>query len=355
MHNRLYLTFLNSSNAINSLAAWNDQFHYFLDSNESREFRDLKYKLAMKYKIIPDPDQIWNDKTRTITLEFKGQHVKEFGTEFLSSEIFQRLCNRANDVGIRFNKVYHIIDDNKLYEMERFIDFSNILTVGEKGCYEFYGSDDEKLFKKSSKDKTWYKKYKDKKINYTINSYGYRCAEFSDVSWKDSILIFGCSNSFGVGLDDKETLGHLIENYSGITTLNLSVPATSIEFAMHNSMNFKKQFGNPKGIVFVWTNYMRTVRYRDTMHHIGFWSNKKDQELISEFDHQKSAATINYFITKEIWKDIPQFHCTFFPDISFLLDIPLLPKLDFARDGHPGPESTDESAKFIWNNLKSLI
>lgn len=355
MHNRLYLTFNVFSDAVNSISSWNELFYSLLDDVESIEFRNIKYELAEKYKIIPTPEQIWDEKNKIMMLEFKGKYVEEFGLEFSSSRLFQKLCTRAYKIDIKFDKVRYVVDDPKLYEEEKFTDFSDILQSGEKGCYEFYGSDTKELFKQSSKDISWYKKYKDKKISYTINSHGYRCAEFSEVSWKDSILIFGCSNSFGIGLDDKETLDHLIEDYSGITTLNLSVPGSSIEFAMHNSMNFKKKFGNPKAIIFVWTSHLRTVRYFKSTTHIGAWSQKKYLELISDFDHQKSTATINYFITKEIWKDVPQFHCTFFPDVAFLLDVPLLPKLDFSRDGHPGPESTMESAKFIWNNLKSSI
>ena len=65
----------------------------------------------------------------------------------------------------------------------------------------------------------WY--YFDKKISYKYNKHGFRERDFDKVDWENSIVIFGCSNVLGIGLSIEDNLASLVNNYTGIPTVNL--------------------------------------------------------------------------------------------------------------------------------------
>jgi len=76
--------------------------------------------------------------------------------------------------------------------------------------------------------------YKNNTISYTLNSKGYRCPEFNDVDWKNSIVIFGCSQTYGVGVDDTETYSHFLSKKLDIPVVNLGMGGTSIWYHVYN-------------------------------------------------------------------------------------------------------------------------
>ena len=49
-----------------------------------------------------------------------------------------------------------------------------------------------------------------------LNSDGYRAPEWQDVNWGESILLFGTSQTFGVGCDFEHTVGHILEQQLGV-------------------------------------------------------------------------------------------------------------------------------------------
>ena len=65
--------------------------------------------------------------------------------------------------------------------------------------------------------------YKDKTLNYTINRIqGYRAKEFTDIDWSNSVLFFGCSWVFGVGIDDP-ILTDIFTQQTGLDAVNLGM------------------------------------------------------------------------------------------------------------------------------------
>ena len=68
-------------------------------------------------------------------------------------------------------------------------------------------------------------KYLNKELTYTFNAHGYRSIPFNDVPNKElKIIVLGCSQSFGLGIDDSNVWDKLINN-----TCNLSRPAGSAD------------------------------------------------------------------------------------------------------------------------------
>lgn len=64
-------------------------------------------------------------------------------------------------------------------------------------------------------------------VTYTINSWGYRCAEFDTVDWKQCIAVIGCSFVFGTGLREEDTLPCVLSRELGLPVINLGVQGAS--------------------------------------------------------------------------------------------------------------------------------
>src|SRR6056297_703452 len=86
------------------------------------------------------------------------------------------------------------------------LNFQTRKETKENGIARWLGSDTQERYNKNLNifGADW--KYADVDISYDLNSQGYRCSEFDQISWEDSVLFFGCSIVLGVGLPINETL-----------------------------------------------------------------------------------------------------------------------------------------------------
>ena len=94
-----------------------------------------------------------------------------------------------------------------------------------------------------------------KQYDYPIqlNSDGYRAPEWQDVKWNDSILLFGTSQTFGVGCDYEDTIGYMLEQKLGVPVINLSQPAISNWFHIHNAETILKEKVQPIQVIATWS------------------------------------------------------------------------------------------------------
>jgi hypothetical protein len=199
--------------------------------------------------------------------------------------------------------------------------------------------------------------YRQTPITYTLNSDGYRTTEFSTIDWCNSIVLFGCSNVFGMGVDDSSTLSSQLQQLTGIPVINMGLAATSMTHALYNQLILSEIEPNPLAIVNVWTVINRMCAFiPDKVINHGRW------DLVEEgFDEMKQLEIINYKTTtaathsyfarlaaKNLWKNTKYYECSFFPLSAEQLNIPLLLFNDEARDGrHPGVMSHLNAAKQI--------
>ena len=223
----------------------------------------------------------------------------------------------------------------------------------------FNSPDSSELFKKNAKlqDSDWY--YRRNTVNYTINSDNFRSIEFSDIKWEDSIVLFGCSNVFGVGLSDEHTISAMLANITGIPVINLGISSSSITLSLHNSIILKDICPNPKAVVHVWSHYNRTVYYDDCKpENLGTWSiansvTDRYWQLWVHYDaHGQSHALMASKTSKLVWANTNYYECSFFPENSELLNCDNVYIIDRARDlAHPGIESAKLAAETIAKNL----
>ena len=145
---------------------------------------------------------------------------------------------------------------------------------------KFAGSDSYNTFKKNLKTQPSDWKYRTKEVTYNKNSSGYRTYEWDQIDWKNSIVLFGCSCTYGIGLAEDETIATHIEKLTGKQVVNLGFPGGSNKLIIDNSASLIKNFEMPYAVVINWTTTDRTRFYHEKGYHdIGPWDSfiKKDK------------------------------------------------------------------------------
>ena len=202
----------------------------------------------------------------------------------------------------------------------------------------------------------WY--YRNKPITYKLNSLKYRTIEFDTVDWENSVVMFGCSMVFGVGLLEEDTIPSQLSNLLNRPVINLGVVASSTMFSFQNSLMLHENFPNPWGVVQLWTDPSRVSYFKKsktgvTPVHCGSWM--PDVPMFKAWiEPEGNIETQAYFAMKAseaIWKDKTRYCSASYWHYD---DAIKLRYLDYARDlQHPGHISAKESAKIIAEALDS--
>ena len=225
--------------------------------------------------------------------------------------------------------------------------------------------DSKELFKQNLKTQPedWY--YRTHPVRYTLNSLGYRTKEFDDIDWKESIVMFGCSFVFGIGVTDECTIPYFLEKLSGRPVINMGIAGSSIQTALHNSIILNdSEYPTPKAIVNMWTGLDRYQLYRNNfVEHRGTWSNSNDKFQTS--DNMIPFNLMNIKMIRNLWKNKTIYYeCNFWNWQQQLVN-----KLDkeiyceffecdggLARDfSHNGTDTNFEIAKGIYEKLKPQL
>lgn len=215
---------------------------------------------------------------------------------------------------------------------------------------EFTEGDSEKIFKKKLKTKPADWTYRTKKITYRNNEYGFRTKSFDKIDWKDSIVIFGCSNVYGIGLADEDTIPCKLEKLLDIPVINLGIRSSAIDLNCWNSLALHEKYPYPRAIIHVWTSLDRyTVKIHDTVFPYTPSSSNFDCRL-----EWAERSQIYVQADRALWKGKTQYYeASFFADTANELKIDHFKCPDVARDdSHPGIVSTQLAAEKILINLK---
>jgi len=238
----------------------------------------------------------------------------------------------------------------------------------KNGVFNFYWGDDEKSFLKNLKVRkdNWH--YSDKKVEYTLNSYGYRTKEFNEINWKESIVIFGCSIIFGEGVSDDETLSYFLEKFSGRNVINMGVSGCSNQFILDTILVLIKKYGYPYSVIVAWTGIARTPFYNfNGVNHLGHWVDESDKNMVELYRIMYTEDTHAVITSKNIIENVrlllknntKYIDCSFIKDNSYYTNLLLFDIIDKARDlGHPGHKTFEKSANRLFlllNNQKNII
>lgn len=243
--------------------------------------------------------------------------------------------------------------------------FNNIFTQIKKGKFLPLttkrssawagGSDSKKNFDKNLniQGKKW--EYFNKSVTYTQNKNGYRTYDFDAIDWKNSIVIFGCSNVFGVGLDDSDTISYQLSKKINLPVINMGAPGTSIMFSFHNNLILKNHYPTPRAVVNLWTNYDRCVYYKrfNTLE-LGSWT--PNDPYYKEWTLSESNSIVQgYFCliaARNLWNNTKYYEASMFEETAKKFDIDYIHRLDYARDLiHCGSKTSIYAAEKIAKEL----
>ena len=149
--------------------------------------------------------------------------------------------------------------------------------------FDWCGSDGPNEFEKNKvkMGPSW--KYLTKKVNYKINSSGYRTYDWNQIDWPNAILLLGCSSTYGVGVAEDETLSYYLENLTGRQVVNLGTPGGSNSLISYLCALVLEKFSTPYAIVVNWTTGDRYRHFfKNRYFDVGPWNSKKVSGLVEE-------------------------------------------------------------------------
>lgn len=247
-------------------------------------------------------------------------------------------------------------------------------------CYNQYSNDNKwsatdspKLFEINKKAAPADWKYHTKEVKYIVNSSGYRTIEWKDIDWKNSVVILGDSCTYGVGLDEDETISYNLEKMLGRPVINLGVPGSSNNSMVNNGSIIIEKFDIPYGVVVNWSapnrfRYYYSNGYMDVsksiFHKTPFGGNLvvEDTNLstlwTNTYINPTNEMCLNYFLGRNssaLWKGRSRYvSISFFPETAHYMRCDQYFKNNgTARDLlHPGSDDALEVAKYLYEKLK---
>ena len=240
--------------------------------------------------------------------------------------------------------------------------FVNFYKPNEKK--NFWLPDSIRSFRKNQKrlGKDW--KYRDIEILYTTNEFGFRTKSHFDIDWKESIVILGCSNVFGIGLENRKTLAKQLEKLVGVDVINLGIPGSALDLAVFNSFFIYENLPHPKAIIQVWTSPERYSQFylNGDIETMAPFTKGFDPKLNSAFKN-----LIHIEQDRALWRNSSSVYreYSFFDDWLYLekdfgikkdLGIEIFDELDKARDlSHPGDLTNLKAAEIVKKDLDKVL
>ncbi len=222
----------------------------------------------------------------------------------------------------------------------------------------FAGSDTRQQFIENLKTQPSDWHYRTKQITYKRNRNGYRTESFDQVDWNNSIVVFGCSCIFGVGLAEDETLSSQIQKISGIPTINMGIGGSSMFHSLYNQLCLRENEFRPVAIVNSWTNHDRMIRFADkTAVSLGPWSKDSlDGDFFKYWTgHDHNTPGYANLIRRSalmLSNGQPYYDFSFFEKTAEVLGVEYCKPIDAARDMlHPGFFTMQSTARKILSNL----
>ena len=170
---------------------------------------------------------------------------------------------------------------------------------------DFVPADTKELFEKNLKTQpdNWY--YRTHEVKYTANSLGYRTREFDDIDWKESIVVFGCSYIFGIGVTDEHTIPYFLEQLCGRPVINMGIGGSSIQTALHNSIILNdSEYPIPKAVIYLFTNLERFQLYKNnSVEHYGHWCSSSYIPRFLNSDHTIPLNLMSIKMIRNLWKN----------------------------------------------------
>ena len=186
-------------------------------------------------------------------------------------------------------------------------------------------------------------------IVYDYNRLGFRCPDFRDINWSNSIVVLGCSCTVGIGLAEQDTVTAQIQRLTGVPTINLGISGSAIDHACWNSLILHNHFPRPKALVHLWT---QIDRYSDITKKGIYSYNIHNEFYRAEYEWQE-RNTFYVKTDRELWRDKTNYvEATWYKLTAMKINIPGIEQVDYAEDTmHPGKDTMKVMAKLVVEQL----
>lgn len=158
---------------------------------------------------------------------------------------------------------------------------------------DFWDTDTEDLFNKNrvllGENWIWSKT----KIEYDINSLGYRMKEFDNIDWTNYMASFGCSHCVGIGIPLEETYSYRISKELGLDLVNGGVSGGNNELILMNVSRLIANKTPPKLITISWSGLSRK----------SFWGNGKPLLHCPGNSPDLIGTNLTNFTAPPLWSD----------------------------------------------------
>ena len=242
------------------------------------------------------------------------------------------------------------------------------MTIELLHCHNYdniwVGSDTEERFQENLKSQPEDWQWRNQPITYKLNSQNYRAPEWDSIDWENSVVMFGCSQVFGVGVDEDQTLGYYLSELLNKPVINLGIPGGSSMALWINTEKLLNYRINPLAVIYNWPSANRTVELIDNKKNLttGPWiidwpQPRFGKEWILHPTHGFEYAKYALMSTKRSWS-CPQLHYCWDLDTAKFLGLPRMAnKLDQARDClHDGPNTLKSYAtQWFYELLPTLF
>lgn len=234
-------------------------------------------------------------------------------------------------------------------------DFLPVLRSDPRGgCSQWNSGDTKAAFRHNCATQPAAWPWRHRSVGYTVNLQGYRCPEFDQIDWARSLVIFGCSHVFGVGVDDADTISSQLAALVNRPVINMGVGGSSILCSWHNLLCVLRRYGAPAGVIMGWTDLSRLTTFHangDTRH-LGPWTDA--DQLWRSWAVQSDCSDVWARSVKHSWDcvienlGVGSAEFTHWQATAELLGVKYFPLTDRARDlSHPGPASHRAVARYL--------
>lgn len=223
--------------------------------------------------------------------------------------------------------------------------------------------EDPELFEKNKKKMPDDWKYLTKNVEYNINRSGYRTKEWEDIDWKNSVVIFGDSCTFGTGLAEDETISSILEQQLGRPVINMGAPGYSNHQIVNNCATLIEKFEIPYAVIINWSTSDRfRYYYKNGYHDAGPWDSGTGKPVdgvdisklwLETYMDLYNELCTTYYLAKTasaLWKNRTKYiTISYFDYVAHYTRADQFFKIkNTARDLiHPGYENSVEVAEYL--------
>lgn len=226
----------------------------------------------------------------------------------------------------------------------------------DRGLCPWHSMDSARAYQQNLRQQAPSWPWRSQSVEYRLNSQGYRCPEFSEVTWPDTVVLLGCSHAFGVGVSEHQTVSAYLQELLARPVANLSQGGMSIRWCCDQLTVLLTQSVRPWAVAVLWTETTRWPWYGSP------GPDQPQDQRAAVLAHQRDRAHSDQRSRLDRWglevqcrlMGRPLAEASYWQYTAELFDCDIVGLQDRARDcEHPGPRSHQHAARILASQLLS--